>query len=94
MPLRQSLPILKTQGISNSDSLLSAAVKPTVHQSLTAGCGCDTRVTLELAKRKPDNLHAKIFETNAKTQLTNQAPGAKPVASWVVQAEALAELLS
>ncbi len=116
---------LKKQGITNADSLLAEAAKPSGRKALAAHCGCDAKVILELAnradlsrvkgvagvysdlleqagvdtvkelaKRKPDNLHAKIVETNQAAKLTKQAPGAQRVASWVEQAKALPKLLT
>jgi predicted flap endonuclease-1-like 5' DNA nuclease len=63
-----------------------------VYSDLLEHAGVDT--VKELAKRKPDNLHAKIVETNTNTRLTKQAPGAQRVASWVEQAKALPKLMT
>ena len=43
----------------------------------------------ELATRRPDNLHAKLTETNESTQLTQRPPTAAQVQDWVEQAKAL-----
>jgi predicted flap endonuclease-1-like 5' DNA nuclease len=63
-----------------------------VYSDLLEQAGVDT--VKELSKRKPDNLHAKIVETNQTAKLTKQAPGAKMVASWVEQAKALPKIMS
>ena len=49
-----------------------------VYSDLLEQAGVDT--VKELSKRKPDNLHAKIVETNQASKLTKQAPGAQRVA--------------
>lgn len=63
-----------------------------VYSDLLEQAGVDT--VKELAKRKPDNLHAKILETNQASGLTKQPPGAAKVSDWVKQAKALPKLLS
>ena len=63
-----------------------------VYSDLLEQAGVDT--VKELSKRKPDNLHAKIVETNQASKLTKQAPGAQRVASWVEQAKSLPKLMT
>ena len=63
-----------------------------VYSDLLEHAGVDT--VKELATRKPENLHAKIIETNKATALTKQPPSAGKVAAWVDQAKALPKLLS
>lgn len=63
-----------------------------VYSDLLEHAGVDT--VKELANRRPDNLHAKIIETNKASGLTKQPPGAEKVADWVRQAKALPKLLS
>lgn len=58
-----------------------------VYSDLLEHAGVDT--VKELSKRKPDNLHARIVETNQTANLTKLTPGAKTVAAWVDQAKAL-----
>ena len=54
---------------------------------LLEAAGVDSVV--ELSKRKPDNLHAKIAEVNAAKHLCGRSPTAKEVAGWIEQAKAL-----
>jgi predicted flap endonuclease-1-like 5' DNA nuclease len=63
-----------------------------VYSDLLERAGVDT--VKELSKRKADNLHAKIVETNQASGLTKQPPGAARVASWVDQAKALPKVLT
>lgn len=49
--------------------------------------GIDTVV--ELANRKPENLHLKLVETNKEKKLVRQLPGLKQVQSWVEEAKKL-----
>jgi hypothetical protein len=48
----------------------------------------------ELATRRPDNLHAKLLQTNEAKQLTQRPPAAAQVEDWVEQAKALPKLVS
>ncbi len=63
-----------------------------VYSDLLEKAGVDT--VKELATRRPDNLHAKILETNAKDQVTKQPPSAAMVESWVQQAKDLPKTIS
>jgi len=47
----------------------------------------------ELATRRPDNLHAKIDETNSRKQLTQRPPAVGLVEDWIDQAETLPKVL-
>jgi len=58
-----------------------------VYSDLLEEAGVDT--VKELATRRPDNLHAKLTETNDSTQLTQRPPTAAQVQDWVEQAKAL-----
>jgi predicted flap endonuclease-1-like 5' DNA nuclease len=58
-----------------------------VYSDLLEAAGVDT--VKELAKRRPDNLHAKIVETNEAEALTKQPPTLKAVEAWVEQAKGL-----
>ena len=57
------------------------------YSDLLEEAGVDTVV--ELATRRPDNLHAKILEVNAAKKLVRRPPSAKMVADWVMQAKEL-----
>ena len=63
-----------------------------VFSDLLEQAGVDT--VKELAKRRPDNLHAKIKEVNDTTQLAKRIPTAADVESWVNQAKELPKMLS
>lgn len=63
-----------------------------VYSDLLEKAGVDT--VKELATRRPDNLHAKIIETNTKEQVAKQAPSAATVESWVQQAKDLPKTIS
>ena len=63
-----------------------------VFSDLLEQAGVDT--VKELAKRRPDNLHAKIKEVNDASQLAKRIPTAGDVESWVNQAKGLPKLLS
>lgn len=58
-----------------------------VYSDLLEQAGVDT--AMELAQRRPDNLHAKIIATNDEAGLTKQPPTAAKVAAWVEQAKGL-----
>lgn len=63
-----------------------------VYSDLLEAAGVDT--VKELATRRPDNLHAKIVETNEAQKLTNKAPTAAAVEDWVKQAKELPATLT
>jgi predicted flap endonuclease-1-like 5' DNA nuclease len=63
-----------------------------VYSNLLEEAGVDT--VKELATRRPDNLHAKLIETNEARQLTQRPPTAAQVEDWVDQAKALPKLLT
>lgn len=63
-----------------------------VYSDLLEKTGVDT--VKELATRRPDNLHAKILETNTKDPVTKQPPSAAMVESWVQQAKDLPKTIS
>jgi predicted flap endonuclease-1-like 5' DNA nuclease len=63
-----------------------------VFSDLLEQAGVDT--VKELAKRRADNLHAKIKEVNDASQLAKRIPTAADVESWVTQAKELPKLLS
>ena len=62
-----------------------------VFSDLLEQAGVDT--VKELAKRRPDNLHAKIKEVNEASQLAKRIPTAAEVESWVNQAKELPKML-
>lgn len=63
-----------------------------VYSDLLEAAGVDT--VKELATRRPDNLHAKILETNEAKQLTQRPPTAAAVEDWVKQAKELPRALT
>lgn len=63
-----------------------------VYSDLLEKAGVDT--VKELATRRPDNLHAKIKETNDKENLTERPPTASAVEDWVKQAKELPKILT
>ena len=63
-----------------------------VYSDLLEKAGVDS--VKELATRRPDNLHAKIVDTNAGVQITKQPPSLAMVESWVQQAKDLPKTLS
>jgi predicted flap endonuclease-1-like 5' DNA nuclease len=63
-----------------------------VYSDLLENAGVDT--VKELATRRPENLHAKIIETNDKNKLTERPPTATAVEDWVKQAKELPKVLS
>lgn len=63
-----------------------------VYSDLLEHAGVDT--VKELGTRRPDNLHAKILETNETAKLTERPPTAAMVEDWVAQAKALPAILT
>lgn len=63
-----------------------------VYSDLLEQAGVDT--VKELATRRPDNLHAKILETNESAKLTERPPTAAMVEDWVAQAKELPAVLT
>lgn len=57
------------------------------YSDLLEEAGVDTIV--ELAKRVPENLHAKMLEANEKKNLVNRPPPLSAVKDWVDQAKKL-----
>lgn len=57
----------------------------TQYSGLLHAAGVDSVV--ELGKRKPENLTAKMREVNAEKKLVRQPPSEKLVANWVEQAK-------
>jgi len=57
------------------------------YSELLEKAGVDTVV--ELAKRVPDNLHAKMLEVNAEKKLVRRPPALSMVESWVKEAKTL-----
>jgi len=57
------------------------------YSDLLEEAGVDTVV--ELATRKPENLHAKILEVNAAKKLVRRPPSLKEVVKWVTEAKTL-----
>jgi predicted flap endonuclease-1-like 5' DNA nuclease len=63
-----------------------------VYSDLLEIAGVDT--VKELATRRPDNLYAKIAETNERDKLTTKPPTQGMVQDWIAQAKALKSTLS
>jgi predicted flap endonuclease-1-like 5' DNA nuclease len=61
------------------------------YSDLLEEAGVDTVV--ELSRRNPDNLHAKIVEVNKEMKLVRQIPSLKMVANWVNQAKKLPRVI-
>jgi predicted flap endonuclease-1-like 5' DNA nuclease len=57
------------------------------YSDLLEEAGVDTVV--ELATRKPENLHTKILEVNAAKKLVRRPPSLKEIVKWVNQAKKL-----
>jgi len=64
----------------------------TEYSDLLEEAGVDTVV--ELANRKPENLHAKILEVNTAKKLVRRPPSAGMVADWVLQAKELPRVVT
>ena len=62
------------------------------YAELLEASGVDTVV--ELANRKPENLHAKMVEVNAAKKLVRNLPVLKHVADWVAQAKLLPRVIN
>lgn len=63
-----------------------------IYSDLLENAGVDT--VKELATRRPDNLHAKIIETNDAGKLTERPPTEAAVENWVQQAKELPKVLT
>ncbi len=61
------------------------------YSELLEAAGVDTVV--ELAQRRPDNLHAKMLEVNAAKRLVRRPPALSMVESWVKQAAKLPRVM-
>jgi len=61
------------------------------YSDLLEEAGVDTVV--ELAKRVPENLHAKMLEVNEKKNLVNRPPPMSSVKDWVEQAKKLKRIV-
>ena len=57
------------------------------YSDLLEEAGVDT--VPELAQRNPENLYAKLVETNEMKKLVRQLPSLRQVADWVTQAKSL-----
>lgn len=62
------------------------------YSDLLEASGVDTVV--ELSKRKPENLHAKMLEVNAKKKLVRRNCGLGMVEKWVAAAKKLPRAVS
>jgi predicted flap endonuclease-1-like 5' DNA nuclease len=79
-------------GLANRADLARVKGVSGVYSDLLEEAGVDT--VKELATRRPDNLHAKLTETNDAKQLTERPPTAAQVQAWVEQAKSLPKLLT
>lgn len=61
------------------------------YSDLLEEAGVDT--VPELAQRNPDNLYAKIVETNQEKELVRQLPSQRQVADWVAQAKTMPRVI-
>lgn len=62
------------------------------YSDLLEEAGVDT--VKELRNRKPENLHAKMLEVNAKKKLVRRPPALSTVKDWVKQAKALKPMVT
>lgn len=62
------------------------------YAELLQASGVDTVV--ELSKRVPQNLHAKMLEINKSKKLVRQTPALKSVEDWVAQAKTLPRVVT
>lgn len=62
-----------------------------VFSDLLEQAGVDT--VKELANRRPENLYAKLVETNNQIHLAGRVPTMQAVANWVSQAKELPRVL-
>ena len=62
------------------------------YSDLLEKAGVDTVV--ELSKRVPGNLYAKMEEVNQAKNLVNGMPGAKKVEGWIAQAKKLPRVVT
>jgi predicted flap endonuclease-1-like 5' DNA nuclease len=62
------------------------------YADLLEEAGVDTVV--ELAQRKPENLHQAMLETNARKRLVRRPPSLKMVKAWTAQAKTLPRKLT
>ena len=63
-----------------------------VYSDLLEQAGVDT--VKELAKRNPENLHAKMVEINEEKKLAGRLPTVMDVAEWVEAADAMPKVLT
>ena len=61
------------------------------YSDLLEEAGVDTVV--ELARRNPENLHAKILEVNDEKKLVRRPPTLTDVTSWIEQAKKLPRII-
>jgi predicted flap endonuclease-1-like 5' DNA nuclease len=61
------------------------------YSDLLEEAGVDT--VPELAQRNPENLYAKMVETNEMKKLVRQLPSQRQVTDWVMQAKALPRVI-
>jgi predicted flap endonuclease-1-like 5' DNA nuclease len=62
------------------------------YSDLLEAAGVDS--TVELAKRRSGNLHAKLVEVNAAKKLVRQLPTRQAVERWIAEARALPRVVT
>jgi predicted flap endonuclease-1-like 5' DNA nuclease len=62
------------------------------YSDLLEWAGVDTVV--ELSRRNPENLHAKIVEVNSQRKLVRRIPTPQMVADWIEQAKGLDRVIT
>jgi predicted flap endonuclease-1-like 5' DNA nuclease len=62
------------------------------YSDLLEAAGVDS--VRELAQRRPDNLHARLFEVNEAKKLVRQGPALSAVEKWVAEAKTLPPAVS
>jgi predicted flap endonuclease-1-like 5' DNA nuclease len=83
--------VLVLRGVNHADLYRIKGIGSEYSELLEAS-GVDTVV--ELAKRKPENLSAKMVEVNAEKKLVRKLPTEAQVAGWVEQAKALPRVVN
>jgi len=61
------------------------------YSDLLEEAGVDT--VPELAQRNPENLYAKLVETNDMKKLVRQLPSQRQVSDWVTQAKTMSRMI-
>ncbi|MGB1285195.1 MAG: DUF4332 domain-containing protein [Aggregatilineales bacterium] len=86
------LPMKKVLTFVNMADLFRISGVGSQFAELLQAAGVNTVV--ELSKRKPENLHAKMEEVNAEKNLVRKTPTAGQVEKWVMQAKELPRVVN